>query len=112
MSFSVAVEARDHEWHAYVREVPGTGSLGPTPEEAAAGAVRKLGEKIAQRELTASIDMLIAQAPPPGLKSFTGADFLKLWESVPHPGAGWADALDEVVQSQSSILDEPKPWER
>ena len=110
MSFSLAVERRDLEWHAHVREVPDTDSLGPTKEAAIAGAMRKLAEKTERREL--KIDVLIAEAPPPGLKSFTGADLLELWERLPHPGAEWADAVEEATRAQSSILEEPAPWER
>ncbi len=112
MSFSFGIEKREHEWHAYVREVPGTGSLGPTPDDALAGALRKLTEKVERRELSASLDMFVAEAPPSGLKSFTGADLLALWERLPHPGAAWADAVEEATRSQSSILEEPTPWER
>ena len=43
------------------------------------------------------MEMLIAEAPPPGLKPFTGADFLALWERLPHPDPGWTDAVEEVV---------------
>ena len=111
MSFSFAFEPRDHGWHAHVREVPGTGSLGPTKEAAAAEATRKLAEKIERRELTVSMEMLIAEAPPPGLKPFTGADFLALWERLPHPDPGWADAVEEVVRSQPLTPGE-SPWDR
>jgi hypothetical protein len=72
--------------------------------------MRKLAEKTERREL--ALDVLIAEAPPPGLKSFTGADLLALWERLPHPGPEWADALDEATRAQASILDEPTPWER
>lgn len=47
------------------------------------------------------------EAPPPGQKPFTGAELLALWKSLPRPDPMWADAVEEVIRSQSSILDEP-----
>lgn len=111
MSFSLAIEPRDHEWHAHVREVPGTGSLGPTQEAAVAGAMRKLAEKVERHELKVGMDMFTAEAPPPGLKPFTGADLLALWKRLPHPDPAWADDAEEVVRSQPLTSGE-SPWDR
>jgi hypothetical protein len=44
--------------------------------------------------------------------SFTGADLLALWKSVPHPDPGWADDVEKAYRSQPSIADESSPWER
>jgi hypothetical protein len=114
MSFSFAVERRHNEWHAYVREVPGTGSLGPTQEAAIAGAARKLAEKFERHELPEldiMFDLVTAEAPPPGMKSFTGADFLALWKTLPHPDPGWADDVEAAVRSQPLTSGE-SPWDR
>jgi hypothetical protein len=112
MLIRLDVEKRPTGWHVDVRDVPGTESLAPTREEALAETFRKLAEKAERRELMAAYDVFVAEAPPTGQKSFTGADLLALWKRLPHPGAEWADAVEKVVGSQASILDEPTPWER
>lgn len=111
MSFSLAVEKRNLDWFAYVREVPNTGSLGPTVDAAVAGALRKLTEKVERHELP-TLETLTAEAAPPGQKEFTGAALASLWQALPHAGPSFADALDDVVRAQSTIGEEPSPWER
>jgi hypothetical protein len=57
-----------------------------------------------RRELAAAL-----AAPTP---SFTGADLLALWHSMPHDDLGWADDVEKAYRSQPSIADEWSPWER
>lgn len=118
MQFAIMSERRDHQWYADVRGVPGTGSLGPTKNDAIAGAVRKLAEKFETRELVASIDMLIVEAserdhieaPHHGRKPFTGADMLALLDRLPHPDPGWADAVEEASRNQP-LTSGKSPWD-
>lgn len=44
--------------------------------------------------------------------SFTGADLLALWHSMPHDDPSWTDDVERAYRSQPSIADEPSPWER
>jgi hypothetical protein len=46
------------------------------------------------------------------VRSFTGADLLALWKSMPHDDPGWADDVEKAYRSQPSIADESSPWER
>jgi hypothetical protein len=112
MILKYEVEKRPAGWYADMPEVPGTGSLGSTREAAVAEMLRKVAAKVERHEMTAALDTFIAEAPPPGQKAFTGAELLAAWKRLPHPGAEWADAVEEVTRSQPSILDEPAPWER
>jgi hypothetical protein len=108
MAFSFAIERRNHEWYADVREVPGTGCLGPTRDAAIAGALRKFAEKAERREL--SVDALLV-SPHSAPLQFTGADLLALWKHLPHPDPGWADAVEEAVHNQPMTSSE-SPWDR
>ena len=112
MGLSLSIEKRDDEWYAAVRGVPGTGTTAPTRDEAVAGALRNLSVKVERHELAADLDRFVSEPPPAGLKSFTGADFLGLWTLLPRAGAAWADAVEEGVPGQASILEEPSSWER
>jgi hypothetical protein len=109
MLFKVECERRSNGWYAYAPSVPGTGSLGDTREAAVAETFRKLADKTERRELV-NLDVFIAEAPPPGMKPFTGADFLALWERLPHPDPGWADAVEEAVRNQPPISGQ-SPWD-
>jgi hypothetical protein len=44
--------------------------------------------------------------------SFTGADLIVLWHSMPHDDSSWADDVEKAYRSQPSIADEPSFWER
>jgi hypothetical protein len=78
--------------------------------DAIAGAVRKLAEKLQTRELLASVDMLIVEAPHHGRRSFTGSDMLALLERLPHPDPGWADAVEEASRNQP-LTPGKSPWD-
>ncbi len=47
-------------------------------------------------------------APAPTAKQFTVADFLALWERIPHPDEDFADDV-EAVQAAQTIA-EPSAW--
>ena len=66
----------------------------------------------AAAELTAAErDELAVELNKPAA-SFTGADLLTLWHSLPHDDSSWADDVEKAYRSQPSIADEPSPWER
>ncbi len=44
--------------------------------------------------------------------SFTGADLLALWHSMPHDDPSWTDDVEKAIRSQPTIADEPSPWAR
>ena len=100
MGFSLAIERRDQEWHAHVREVPGTGSIGPSREAAVAGAMRKLAEKAERGDLPSSVQVLMTE-PPQKARALTATDFLALWERLPRPDPEWADAAEEATRNQA-----------
>ena len=112
MLILIETEKRPHGWHVEARGVPGTSSLGPTPEDALAATLRKLADKAAQHELQMPTDILVAEAPPTGFPAFTGADLLALWRSLPHGDHGLADGIDLASRDQPNVTDEPSPWER
>ena len=112
MLLTIESEKRPQGWHVEVRGLPGTSSLGPTFDEALAGTLDKLAEKARRRELTPPIEVLVAEKPPEGLPSFTGADLLALWKSLPHDDEKWADDIEKITRSQPTTADEPSPWER
>ncbi|HEX2573807.1 MAG TPA: hypothetical protein VH877_29930 [Polyangia bacterium] len=112
MLLRIEYEKRPQGWLVEARGVPGTSSEGTTCEEALAGTLRKLADKAAHHELRLPMDVLIAEAPPPGLPAFTGADLLALWRSLPHGDSDWADEVDRAAHAQPALSEEPSPWER
>ncbi len=111
MLLRIEGEKRPHGWHVEARGVPGTASVGLSYGEALGATLDKLAEKARRRELTLPIDVLIAETPPPGQRSFTGADLLALWRALAHDDPSWADDLEKVTRSQPTIADEPSPWQ-
>lgn len=72
--------------------------------------VKKLLEEAADLTPAERKELAVELTKPAA--SFTGADLLELWYSMPHDDPSWADDVEKAYRSQPSIADEPSPWER
>ena len=72
--------------------------------------VRKLLQEAADLSDTERRELALELTKP--IPSFTGADLLALWHSLPHDDPSWTDDVEKGYRSQPSIADEPSPWER